>query len=288
MLWPMMPNESLAKLANNFYPNSPILAQRFIQKSIRLSRTIGVHIVPDVPFQQAQVIAIPDEKEVRAITHRIKKREELLTEQAQLRLSYQLKMALPDTPNNIDNLKPANKTSAHQKAVGLVLPELNVPNIAVPPLQTPKVEHMTKGVISAGHDVWTQIQSTWQISMAWLGDWQGYALDKSDQMRQMHPANIWANQSVQTGFLLGGMGLVVWIVWRVQKRYMQEKIALLNSIEGTLIEPELIEPTIGEIAMSSSNDDRAEHTPVFGSALETSSDVHDSVSKAASFQDTKS
>ena len=281
MLWPMMPQETLAQLAQSFYPNSPILAQRFIQKSIRLSRSLGIIIAPDVSFEHAQVIAIPDEKEVRALTHRIKKREELLTDQEQLRLSYQLKMAFPPTPHNASTPKAVASATTHQPSVAFDLFGLHVPTISLPPLPRPNVGHMLDRVKSASHHVWGGVQDAWQTGMARLADWQVYALGNLDQKPQTYLAQILSYQHSRIALFLGGLGLLAWVIWHVQKRYLQKKIALLNTIESTLNEPELTAPTISEIYPIEDDVVINAHTSMLDSEPVTSSSATD-------FQDVES
>ncbi len=286
MLWPMMPQETLAQLAQTFYPNSPILAQRFIQKSIRLSRSIGIHILPDVPFQRAQVIAIPDEKEVRALTHRIKKREELLTEQDQLQLSYQLKGPSGVNTKSLKSGEHAVKSTLINGPISLELPKLNVPKIEMPRLHTPNLGSIADRVKTAGQHVGAQMQSAWHTTKTAVMDWQAYTFGNVDRLSKKHATNMWANQNTRIALFLGGLVVLAWLVWRLQRRYLQRKVALLNNIEATLIETEFTEPTIGEITIIEPNDGRAEHSAMFNTDLEISSDIQDSELKAPAFQDT--
>lgn len=286
VLWPMMPQESLAQLAQTFYPNSPILAQRFIQKSTRLSRSIGVNIAPDVPFKHAQVIAIPNEKEVRALTHRIKKREELQADQEQLQLSYQLKNTSTTKSQPNKSSEHAVKSKLNDVPIALELPEVSVPKIALPTWHAPTMESLTHHIKAASRNVGAQMLSAWKTSKTRLMEWQMYAFGKTDRLSQKHLANMWANQNMRIATFLGGLVLLGLVVWHLQKRYLQRKVALLNNIEASLIEPEFSEPTIGEITITEHNEGRAEHSAMFNAELEISSDMQDSELKAPAFQDT--
>lgn len=286
ILWPMMPQESLAQLAQTFYPNSPILAQRFIQKSIRLSRSLGIFITPDVPFQHAQVIAIPNEKEVRALTHRIKKREELQAAQEQLQLSYQLKGPSAVNTKSLKSGEHAVKSTLINGPISLELPKLSVPKIEMPRLNTPNLGSISDNVKNAGQHVGAQMQSAWHTTKTALMDWQAYAFGKTDQLSQKRVTKMLANQNTRIALFLGGLVVLAWLLWRLQKRYLQRKVVLLNNIESTLIEPEFTEPTIGEITITEHNESRAEHSAMFNTDLEISSDIQDSELKAPAFQDT--
>lgn len=286
VLWPMMPQESLTQLAQTFYPNSPILAQRFIQKSVRLSRVLGINILPDLPFQHAQIIAIPNEKEVRALTHRIKKREELQAEQEQLQLSYQLKNTSTTKSHPNKSSEHAVKSKLNDVPIALELPELSVPKMALPTWHTPTTESLTHHIKAASRNVGAQMQSAWHNTKTAVMDWQAYAFDNVDRLSKKHVTNMWANQNNRIALFLGGLVVFVLLVWRLQKRYLQRKVALLNNIEATLIEPEFIEPTMGEITITEPNEVRAEQSAMFNIDLEILSDMQDSELKAPAFQDT--
>lgn len=224
LLWPMMPNETLAQLAKTFYPDSPILEQRFMQKAIRLTKALGVTLLPDSPFKRVQVIAIPDEKEVRAVTHRIKRLEEITHAQNQLQLSYQLKLSdqlkkiIPPPP------KPSQATSPHSPNPATSAK----PKTALPNAQVPAATPWTH--------IWQQAQST---GASWLATTKAYWLTVSAgalpslplpaaiHARLSHPQ--WRNGLYLALLVCTGLGL-----WCLQKRYMRRQVALLNTITTTL------------------------------------------------------
>ncbi len=288
VLWPMMPHESLTQLAQTFYPNSPILAQRFIQKSVRLSRVLGINILPDVPFQHAQIIAIPNEKEVRALTHRIKKREELQAEQEQLQLSYQLKNTSTTKSHPNKSSEHVVKSKLNDVPIALELPEVSVPKMTLPTWHAPTMESLTHHIKVASRNVVSQMQSAWHTTKTAVMDWQAYAFGSVDRLSKKHVTNMWANQNTRIALFLGGLVILGLMVWRLQKRYLQRKVSLLNNIEASLIEPEFTEPTIGEIATTEPNEGSAEHSAMFNADMEILSDMQDSELKAPAFQDTES
>lgn len=89
--WPMMPGESLEQLANTLYPDSPILKERFIKKTLSFSRALGDDVQPNEVFTSSKLLIIPNEKAVKELTHRIRKSEEVQQEEEALRMSYRLK-----------------------------------------------------------------------------------------------------------------------------------------------------------------------------------------------------
>lgn len=277
-----MPEDSLAKLAQTFYPDSPILAQRFTQKSIRLSRALGINIEPNAPFQHAQIIAIPNEKEVRALTHRIKKRDDLVSEQEQLQLSYQLKSASPTKILPKKSNEHAVKSTFHQVPIALELPEINVPKVSLPTLHPPKLGNISDYFNHAWHNTVVQLRYAWQTSKKTVIGWQTYALGMAEQWNAKETTKMLGNQPVKIAFFAGGLVLLGLLVWQLQRRYLQRKIALLNTIQSTLIEPTLMEPMMGELPVIELNE-QPQQSPAMtnselGLALEDSN---------TAFQDTK-
>ena len=127
MLWPLLPGETLQSLATQLYPQSPILQQRFIQRAITLSRhhtassVSTFNLSADTQFKHPQLIAVPHEQALTALTHRIKKAEELVAIQNTVnpqsgqpfsdhRLSFQLSASPKLAP------QPQNKTAEVSQA----------------------------------------------------------------------------------------------------------------------------------------------------------------------------
>jgi hypothetical protein len=234
ILWPMMPKETLAKLAHGFYPDSPILAQRFIQKSVRLSRALGVNVDPKAPFEHAQIIAIPNEKEVRALTHRIKKTEELTPSQEQLKLSYQLKQIIPPPTKPQHNSHRTTVASVSTGTGGLDLPDFQLPNLKIPSVQSPTIETLTHNLQHAWHSLFAKAAHGIQSIKAAFLDWDASFI------------NIKSNAQMNTFKITLGIGLLLMLGllgWGLQKRHFQRKEALLNANETTLIEPTISDMT---------------------------------------------
>lgn len=221
LLWPMMPNDTLAQLAKTFYPDSPILEQRFIQKAIRLTKALGVTLLPDTPFKRVQVIAIPDEKEVRAVTHRIKRLQEITHAQNQLQLSYQLKLSgqlksiIPPPP------KPNKAAAQQQKQVVAAKPVLSH-TPAIPPAPSARI--------------WQQIQSA--VS-SWIDTSNTYWSALTDKVKLPAVIDAGLTQSLsqpqwRNVLYLALLLFMVLGLWQLQKRYVRRQITLLNTISTTL------------------------------------------------------
>jgi len=146
LFWPMMPGDTLEKLANHLYPNSPILQQRFIIKTISLTKSLGLDIQANSLFKAPQFILIPNEKTVREFTHRIKKIENDKSTQDTLKLSYGLDFSMPkdDTVEQVDsnhkssllNFNMANLTVPKVQIQSLGLSTLHVPSLNLKPLKS--------------------------------------------------------------------------------------------------------------------------------------------------------
>lgn len=77
MLWPLLPGESIQQLAAKLYPSSPVLQQRFVQQTLRLSRNRGLLLTADQTARNAQLVVVPNAQALHTITHRIKKAHEV-------------------------------------------------------------------------------------------------------------------------------------------------------------------------------------------------------------------
>lgn len=130
--WPMMPGDSLSQLAESLYPESPILKERFIKKTLSLSRALDINVQPNEVFKSSGLLIIPNEKAVKELTHRIRKSEEIKQQEEKLRLSYQLKTrpieAAPSlTPPKVATPSVASQpTETAETAVAQTLPQDNV------------------------------------------------------------------------------------------------------------------------------------------------------------------
>lgn len=60
--WPVLPGESVEDIAALFYPKNKIMQQRFIDKTLQLSREINPDILRNTTFNEASVIIVPNIK----------------------------------------------------------------------------------------------------------------------------------------------------------------------------------------------------------------------------------
>jgi hypothetical protein len=60
--WPVLPGESVEDIAALFYPRNKIMQQRFIAKTLQLSREINPELDPNTNFNQAGLIVVPNIK----------------------------------------------------------------------------------------------------------------------------------------------------------------------------------------------------------------------------------
>lgn len=129
--WPVMPGESIAQLAQNFYPNNPILQQRFISQTLSLSRHLDLNILPTTQFTQPQVLIIPNIKGLTDITRHIKKAEELQPKvEEKLKLSYNINQKNLPKPISSSATSPIN---IDFKGVDLKKTNIQWPNIDLTP-----------------------------------------------------------------------------------------------------------------------------------------------------------
>lgn len=73
IVWPLLPGESLQNLAKKLYPQSPILQQRFVQKTLSLSRHRGILLQATEKVDHGRLIIVPDGESLHTLTHPIKK-----------------------------------------------------------------------------------------------------------------------------------------------------------------------------------------------------------------------
>lgn len=140
-LWPLLPGETLQGLAMQLYPQSPILQERFVHKSIVLSRNFagqdqGLKLTADTAFSHPQLIAVPNEQAVMVLTQRIKKAEEILQgsqtqgHSAQQRLSLSFNLGMPANSTLPSGAQTPAKPQEATKPQQLTQPEeANMPKI---------------------------------------------------------------------------------------------------------------------------------------------------------------
>ncbi len=95
MVWPMLPNESLAQLAAKFYPENPVMQRKFIAKTKRLNAS---KLSASTRYKKVTAITIPNLHALSAhagVIKRVKKKPA----KKDLRLSYNIGAEEEKTPS---------------------------------------------------------------------------------------------------------------------------------------------------------------------------------------------
>jgi hypothetical protein len=167
--WPMMPGESLAQLANKLYPNSPILRERFIKKTMSLSRALDTPVSAEQTFTRPGLLIIPNEKAVKELTHRIRKSEEVKQEEEQLRLSYQLKtrpMAAPSVVETATEPSPNLPRSQASNPVAMPQNSEQIADNAIPQQHSEQTPVEPQSTLEEAEKTFAQQPATPSSSLA--------------------------------------------------------------------------------------------------------------------------
>lgn len=90
MVWPLLPNESVAQLAAKFYPNNPPMQQKFIAKTLKLNKD-NTHIAQArTKLSTIEAIKIPNLESLSATAGTIKRSPKEADDKT-LKLSYNIK-----------------------------------------------------------------------------------------------------------------------------------------------------------------------------------------------------
>ncbi len=94
--WPVLPGESVEDIAALFYPKNKIMQQRFIDKTLQLSREINPDLHPNTTYNRASLIVVPNIKFLGRHSGKIKsvllkKKNKDSQSKPKLRKSYSLK-----------------------------------------------------------------------------------------------------------------------------------------------------------------------------------------------------
>jgi hypothetical protein len=90
MVWPLLPNESIAQLAAKFYPNNSAMQQKFIAKTLQLNKG-NTHISgAGTKLSNIEAIKIPNLESLSAVAGTVKRSSKKADDQS-LQLSYNIK-----------------------------------------------------------------------------------------------------------------------------------------------------------------------------------------------------
>ncbi len=109
-VWPMLPGDSLNQLAALFYPGNKVMQQRFVAKSIELSRDLDPAIQPNSVFSQPGTLIIPELKSLSSHAAPFKARGSA----RHLRMSYHIAdmakaLVTPEMQAEYEALKQRNE-----------------------------------------------------------------------------------------------------------------------------------------------------------------------------------
>lgn len=90
MVWPLLPDESVAQLAAKFYPKRPDMQRKFIVKTLQLNKDSIRIKAADTKLSKIEAIKIPDLESLSAKAGSIKRSSKKADDQS-LQLSYNIK-----------------------------------------------------------------------------------------------------------------------------------------------------------------------------------------------------
>ncbi len=226
VFWPMLPGESLSELARHFYPESPILRQRFISQSLNLSREYGLQISVNDPLKSPQVLVIPNEKLVREVKHRIKRVTDIQPKD-NLKLSYQLKQ--PPVKLMIVNPPIARpKPTAEQQK--LALPKIKLPEFTLP---------TSKAMMQPFNQVWAK-------SIVTMKNINQQALQLVDEYKTKRFNQVINDYRQRNLVLISALIALTVVIWLLQKVHMRKKVKMRGMIEDTIQENIQLEIYVAE------------------------------------------
>jgi hypothetical protein len=231
IFWPMMPGDTLQQLAIKFYPNSPILQQRFILKTISLTKLLGLDIQAQSLFKAPQFIIIPNESAVREVTHRIKSAEEERSKPDTLKLSYGLDFSMPnyETVEQVDS-------KLHLALASFKMPSLSLPEVKLPKMELPKIELKVPSLnlTTLKNKVSNQWSSISQRSLLLTENLSQQTLSLINDYKHKNLIQILNNYRLRNASLIGILILVFAFLWVAHKRRQRSQALMLSSIGGTI------------------------------------------------------
>lgn len=259
VFWPMMRGESVSGLAEMLYPDSPILRERFIEKTRAMSRNVHPSLDVNAPFNHPQMIVIPNDHAVRALTHKIKRYEDVSgspseekTKKRQLNFSYSLKNPPPIAKTAQPATQKQDKPAA--KLPQMKMPEIHAPDIAIPEFKMPAIK--TDEMKTWLGDFWYQARTGFanlvtktrgfliqavQDSTNLVADYKGKSVD-----------DIVNDYRLRNGILfsfLAVMGIAFWVISNRRAKKQRQSISALAStikVEPSLKSEESVKPAEAE------------------------------------------
>lgn len=115
MVWPMLPNESLAELATKFYPNNKSMQRQFIVKTIRLNKDRQKSINPHTRSNALTAIVIPNLQALSVSTGVIKRSGKAVDNRS-LQLTHQIQSTAEKAKVSLQNI-PARLVEEYEHLV---------------------------------------------------------------------------------------------------------------------------------------------------------------------------
>jgi hypothetical protein len=247
LYWPMLPGESLEQMASKFYPDSPILKQRFILKVKSLNRASNPNLEANQRFKSPQLIIIPNDKAVRELTHKIKKAADIQPHEQTLTLSYDLHesaaagvtlskpIEVPTTASTQASSSPLQKPvqeSDQQKTevvpakvaenTQMTLPKVESPSVSLPTVDFTKYTSMvSEQLYRVYHGSIKLAKFVKRKAVRLIKDFDGKTVNQ-----------ISADAHLRNAILIGLLLLLLPIFWIVSKVHHRKRDAkLLSGVE---------------------------------------------------------
>jgi hypothetical protein len=229
LFWPMLPGDTIEHLAATLYPNSPILKQRFILKTLSLSRSLNLNIQINEPFQSPRFVIIPNDKAVRELTHRIKKAEEIKQKPDTLKLSY-------DLVHPPSSIKPTINPS-----------HITLPNTQIAKVETSKIQPVSidlSRVKTKVTGVWNSITHKSLLVTKHLNQ---ESLGLINSYRDKSMSQIFNDYRLRNIALISTLIALFIGLWAVNKQHQRKQLKVLSNdkFEG-IISVETLPETVAE------------------------------------------
>lgn len=220
LFWPMLPGDTIEQLATKFYPNSPILKQRFILKTLSLSRTLNLNVRINEPFKSPHFVIVPNDKAVRELTHRIKKAEEIKQKQDALKLSY----VLIHTPSGVTDITSVSKQNQ------IALPEVTLSKVQIPDVELPKIQSTTVDLSRVKTKVSAYWGSITQKSLLMTKRLNQESLALINSYRDKNFNQVLNDYRLRNIALIAIILIGSIILWLINKKRQRQQAALLGLI----------------------------------------------------------
>lgn len=116
MVWPMLPNESLAELAAKFYPNNKHMQRQFIAKTKLLNKDNQISVDPNARSNALNAIVIPNLQTFSVSAGIIKRSRKTIDNSAALQLTHNIQSTAEKAKASLQNI-PARLVEEYEYLV---------------------------------------------------------------------------------------------------------------------------------------------------------------------------